>query len=122
MTRDKRKTTEILVAQLDPSLDISIEKAYTSWWHNLRNQGGMRLTKIGYETFVDLLRLEYYDFNLELRELDNKLIIQMDRRLQLPYYICYKKKIACRVVFFGSKEAVMVNLYGGLKKFIDNYK
>jgi hypothetical protein len=25
-------------------------------------------------------------------------------------------------VFFGSREAVMVNLYGDLKKFLDNYK
>jgi hypothetical protein len=25
-------------------------------------------------------------------------------------------------VFFGSKEAVMVNLYGNLEQFLDNYQ
>ena len=30
--------------------------------------------------------------------------------------------ISKKIVFFGSQEAVMVNLYGDLKKYLDNYQ
>jgi hypothetical protein len=45
----------------------------------------------------------------------------MDRRLQQPYYIVTKKMIPVKIIFFGSKEAMIANLYGDIKKFIDNY-
>lgn len=119
--RDKKKLTETLVAQLDPELGVTVEEAYSTWWHNLRKGGGMRLTKLGYLTFLNLLQLEHYNFNLEPFDLNSKLIISMDRKLQQPYYIVTKKTMPVQLVFFGSREAMMANLYGDLKKFIDNY-
>ena len=119
--RDKKKLTKTLVAQLDAELGIDFEWAYKHWWYNLRNNGGMRLTILGFEAFINLLKIEHYAFNLNPMDLNNKLIVQMDRRLQTPYYIEIKKKIPVRLIFFGSKEAVMANLYGNLKKFLDNY-
>lgn len=120
--RDKKKLTATLVTQLDPESGITAERAYGLWWHNLRNQGGMRLTKAGYLTFLNLLKLEHYNFNLEPFDLNSKLIIAMDRRLQQPYYIVTKKMMPIQIVFFGSKEAMMANLYGDIRKFIDNYQ
>jgi len=119
--RNKKKLTEVLVQQLDPELGITVETALNLWWHNLRSGGGMRLTRAGYETFTQLLKLEHYDYNLKPFDLDSKLIIQMDRRLQHPYYIVTKKMMPVQVIFFNSKEAMMVNLYGNLKKFIESY-
>lgn len=119
--RDKQKLTETLVNQLDPELGITVDDAYNTWWHNLRSRGGMRLTRAGYEAFTQLLKLEHYDYNLEPFDLNSKLIVAMDRRLQQPYYIVTKKMMPVQIVFFGSKEAMMANLYGNIKKFIDNY-
>lgn len=119
--RNKRKLTETLVQQLDPDLGITADTALNLWWYNLRAGGGMRLTKEGYETFTRLLKLEHYDYNLKPFDLDSRLMIAMDRRLQQPYYIVTKKMMPVQIVFFGSKEAMMANLYGNIKKFIDNY-
>jgi hypothetical protein len=56
--RDKKKLTETLIKQLDPELGITVDHAYNTWWHNLRNSGGMRLTTSGYHAFLNLLKLE----------------------------------------------------------------
>ena len=119
--RNKKKLTEKLIQQLDPELGITVDHAYNTWWHNLRNSGGMRLTRAGYETFTQLLQLEPYDYSVQPYDLNSKLIILMDRRLQHPYYIVTKKMMPVQIVFFGSKEAMTANLYGNIKKFIDNY-
>lgn len=120
--RDKKKLTETLVAQLDPKLGITVEHAFNTWWHNLRNQGGMRLTTAGMDAFCNLLKLEHYDYRIDPFDLNSKIIIAMDRRLQQPYYIVTKKMMPVQIVFFGSKEAMMANLYGDIRKFIDNYR
>ena len=119
--RNKKKLTESLVAQLDSELGITVDYAMNAWWHNLRDSGGLRLTEFGYKTFTQLLKLEHYNYNLEPFDLDSRIIIAMDRRLRQPYYIVKKKTIPVQIVFFGSKEAMMANLYGNIKKFIDNY-
>jgi hypothetical protein len=48
-------------------------------------------------------------------------VLALDRKLQMPYYIVGKKKIPVDLVMFGSKEAMLVNLYGDLDKFLRNY-
>ena len=48
-------------------------------------------------------------------------VLSLDRKLQMPYYIVGKKKIPVDLVMFGSKEAMLVNLYGDLDKFLRNY-
>jgi len=119
--RNKRELTETLVAQLDPALGITVDTAYTTWWHNIRAGGGMRLTGAGAKVFLEYLKLEHYTFTVDPLAVTSRLIIDMDRRLQQPYYIRMVKHYPREVVFFGSKEAMMANLYGDLKKFIDNY-
>jgi hypothetical protein len=119
--RNKKKLTETLVDLIDPELGITVEHAYKTWWHNLRNKGGMRLTTNGLDAFTNLLKLEHYEYRIDPFDLNSKIIIAMDRRLQQPYYIVTKKKIPVQIIFFGSKEAIMANLYGDIRKFIDNY-
>jgi hypothetical protein len=121
--RDKRKLTETLVEQLDPDWGITVKKAMRTWWFNLRNTGGMRLTTDGYQTFCKELDLENYSFNIDdPTDFNQRMILDMDRKLQMPYYIHAVKGIPKRVIFFGSREAMVTNLYGDLKKFLDNYK
>jgi hypothetical protein len=120
--RDKKKLTEELLTLLPDEQQIGVESAIPTWWFNIRRNGGMRLTAIGYHTFVNDLELEHYSYGI-----DNPLlftqhtILKLDRKMQMPYYISATKGIPKKIVFFGSKEAVMVNLYGNLQQFLDNY-
>lgn len=121
--RDKRKLTEELIALFPEEQRISVDSAIPSWWFNIRRNGGMRLTGLGYRAFTEDLDLEHYAYSI-----DNPLlftqhtILKLDRKMQMPYYIHAVKGIPKQIIFFGSKEAVMVNLYGNLQQFLDNYR
>ena len=121
--RDKKKLTRELVALLPEEQRISPESAFSAWWYNLRSTGGLRLTTTGYITFVDYLDLTQYEFHIpDAHEFNLRTVIALDRQLELPYYIVIKKGVPVSVIFFGSKEAMLVNLYGNLQKFLDNYR
>lgn len=83
----------------------------------------MRLTGTGYVAFTQDLELEHYDFVIDdPMQFNQQMILDLDRKMQMPYYVHAVKGIPKKIVFFGSREAVMVNLYGNLKKFLDNYQ
>ena len=121
IVRDKRKLTEELVKHLPEQFKITAEEALAMWWHNLRAGGGMRLTNIGYQTFTKILELERYEYNVKPFDITSRMIIALDRKLQQPWYVIFHKQMPKTLVFFGSKEAMMANLYGDLKRFLDNY-
>jgi hypothetical protein len=121
--RDKRKLTEQLLAHLDPEVRTTLETSMHTWWFNIRNNGGMRLTANGYRVFCEDLDIASYDYVIEdPLEINQQLILSLDRKIQTPYYIHVVKKIPKKVIFFGSKEAVMVKLYGNLRQYLDNYR
>lgn len=121
--RDKRTLTEELIALLPDDQRISAESALPAWWYNIRRNGGMRLTTLGYQIFVERLELEHYSYTIDDPLLFNQqTILKLDRKMQMPYYIHAVKGIPKQIVFFGSREAVMVNLYGNLQQFLDNYE
>lgn len=83
----------------------------------------MRLTKLGHDIFVKCLELEHYSYSIEdPMKFNQQTILNLDRKMQMPYYIHAVKGIPKKIVFFGSREAVMVNLYGNLQQFLDNYR
>lgn len=119
--RDKLKLTEQLVAQL-PENTTTVEMAQHSWWFNLRPGGGMRLTALGYKVLSEQIGLKFYPYKIPDEMLfTQQTIIDLDRKLQSPYYIVTKKSFPIDIIFFSSKEAMLVNLYGDLYKFLDNY-
>lgn len=121
--RDKQRLTEELVKQLDPELGVTAKQAMHTWWFNIRKTGGMRLTTLGYQTFTKCLDIARYEFAIaDPQQFNQHIILYMDRKLQMPYYIHAVKGIPKKVIFFGSKEAMVTNLYGDLKKFLDNYQ
>lgn len=121
--RNKLNLTKELVAQLPKEQCISVQSARIAWWHNLRPQGGLRLTGIGYSTLAHQLKIKYYEYSIQdPKQFNQKLILDLDRKLQMPYYINAIKGIPKSILFFGSKEAVLINLYGDLEKFLDNYQ
>ena len=119
--RDKYRLTRELIQHLPDPYKVTEAEALALWWFNLRRNGGLRLTKMGYEAFTKHLELAHYDYNVEPFAINSKMVIALDRKLQQPWFIITHKMMPKTLVFFGSKEAMMANLYGNLKKFLDNY-
>ncbi len=83
----------------------------------------MRLTATGYDTFVKKLELEHYSYAIDdPMQFNQHIILDLDRKMQMPYYIHAVKGVPKKIIFFGSREAVMVNLYRNLQQFLDNYE
>ena len=82
----------------------------------------MRLTKHGFDAFTEEFDLEYYEYVIpEPDKFTQRTVLALDRQLQMPYYIVKEKGVYSRLCFFGSKEAVLANLYGNLDRFLNNY-
>jgi len=119
---NKQSLTEALVAQLPPELGITVVDASSTWWYNIRKNGGLRLSERGYQVLTEHLHFETYKINLEDVRVDLPLILEMDRKFQMPYYFEIKKHRVKSLILFGSKEAVMINMYGDVVKFLKNYQ
>ena len=120
--RDKKRLAEELVKQLDTDPGVTVKQAMHTWWFNIRKNGGMRLTTPGYQIFTDELDLAQYKFAItDPHSFNQHVILALDKKMQMPYYIHAVKGIPKQITFFGSKEAVMINLYGNLQQFLDNY-
>jgi hypothetical protein len=73
--------------------------------------------------FVADLDLEHYEYAIaDPTQFNQQTILKLDRKMQMPYYVHAVKGVPKKIVFFGSREAVMVNLYGNLEQFLDNYR
>ena len=83
----------------------------------------MRLTGPGYSVFIEQLDLARYEWSIpDPHQFNQRVILALDKKIQMPYYISSTKGIPNKIVFFGSQEAVWLNLYGNLQQFLDNYK
>jgi hypothetical protein len=116
--RDKIKLTQQLLSALPPDNQISFDDAYNSWWHTKKPNSGLRLTKEGYQVFCNDLKITEYVFE-STKPFKLKDLLLLDQRLTSPYWLGGKKNIS--ISFFGSKEAMLIQLYGDLEKFLKNY-
>jgi len=116
--RNKLHLTEELLGLLPDEEKLPFEQAMVTWWFNLRENGGLRLTNTSYATLRKSLKLETYKFELKQpRAHQNKrLILGLDRKLQWPYYLNKQ-----RLEFFSSKEATMAHLYQDLESWLKLY-
>ncbi len=120
--RNKQRLTQELINLLPGDQRPTAESILPIWWYNLRKNGGMRLTASGYATFVQVLDLEHYEYTInDPVAFTQHTILDLDRKLQMPYYIHVIKGVPKKIIFFGSQEAMLANLYGALDKFLSNY-
>ena len=115
------------MGQIPDDCRESIDQAMITWWVNIRRDGGFRLTQHGYEIMHDVLKLESWSLDLSDPEdkktsrtrIDKRMILDMDRKLQWPYYLDFDvRKKRKRLVFFGSREAMMATMYGDLGQWL----
>jgi hypothetical protein len=119
----RQQLTHDLVSRLDTDLGITEKIAMKTWWHNIRSTGGLRLTHAGYLVFGRVLDLTHYTFDItDPKSMTSDRLLEMDRKIQSPYYIMAKQMIPKQIIIFGSAEAVMINLYGDFKRWLDNYR
>ena len=121
MSNRKLEIVQRLLDSIPERFRETPDEAMITWWANIRDGGGLRLTQHGYEILNDVLSLESWILELPdpKKSLTKKVILGMDRKLEWPYYIDVKKK---RVVFFGSREAMMASMYGDLGRWISNIR
>lgn len=128
--RDKISLTQKLIDQLPDSHHLDLDQAMQSWWVNRRKNGGMRLTEDGYLTLDRILGMQSWQLALPgdsgpgpwRAKFTKRMVLDLDRKLEWPYYLDFdNRKKTCRVIFFGSSEAMLAALYGDLEKFLKNY-
>jgi hypothetical protein len=89
---------------------------YKAWWVNWRNSEDrrFRLTDNGYEYFTVTAEIKFYEIRFPIGlVITNKMIIDLDRYIDCPYYITSKS-----IMLTGEKSAVQLVLFDGdLTKF-----
>lgn len=95
----------------------TLDQAMQWWWHDIRSSGGLRLSWQGFADFSDHLDLEYWSFEFEKQGIPAWIYLKLDHVLTAPYYVVDNKKVTGLTVF-SSRDAMMINLYGNLEKWI----
>jgi hypothetical protein len=106
----------------------SIEQAMITWWANLRPEGGLRLTNHGYRILHSILKLESWQLDLanenhqsaHRSRISKRTILDLDHKLEWPYYLDFDSRNKTkRIIFFGSREALMAQMYGDLDRWLE---
>ena len=117
MANNKREITQRLIDLLEDDHDLN--HALRSWYVNIRPTGGLRLTNRGYAVLKTLdLESWHVDLTANKPMMNKRLLLELDHKLQWPYYIDTKKK---QLIFFSSREAMLATLYGDLQTFLKQY-
>jgi hypothetical protein len=106
--------TQQLLNQLPVDDRPSFEQAMKSWWQDLRDDSGLRLSISGYDAFK-FLKLDRHEFEFT-NALSPSLLMILHRKLDCPYYLKVGK--TPRLIMFGSQQAVMYAMYGDMEKFL----
>jgi hypothetical protein len=120
MSPNKKTITQAVLAAIEQHNPKDLEEALLAWWSNLRDEGGLRLTVYGYHAFqaaeLESWAVEMDDIKITMNK---RLLLELDRKLKYPYFIDYKNK---KVIFYSSKEAMMAQIFGSIKSWLDNYE
>jgi hypothetical protein len=117
---NKLSYTQQLLTQLPEDERPSEEDALSAWWQDIRPEGGLRLSSEGCVIF-NRLGISKYEFDVPAHTPSRAdVLLVLNKKLECPYYFVLGKKP--RLVFFGSKEAMMYSLYGDITKFVNGLR
>ena len=102
-------------AQFARLLSIEPEEIMSTWWANLREQGGLRLTPAGYGVLCNELELESYRFTVPT--LTPKNLLVLDKKITCPYFL-ERRRAQIDIVLFGGDQAIMATLYGDVIQWL----
>jgi hypothetical protein len=128
MTRDsiKRRITKAILEQI-PNSGIDLEKAMKTFWLDIRNEGGLRLSDAGDKAF-STADIESFNFPFRLQRITDKepiysyqnLMLDLSLKVSCPYYIGRHKPTEPFIKIYDSKIAMIINLYGDIYEYLRN--
>jgi hypothetical protein len=128
MIRDTIKTriTKAILEQL-PECKLSPESALKTFWLDIRNEGGLRLSDNGDKAFTEA-EIESFEFPFRLKKITDKepiysyqnLMLDLSLKVPCPYFIGRHKPTEPYIKIYDSKVAVMISLYGGIYEYLRN--
>jgi hypothetical protein len=83
-------------------------EAERTWFYDVRKKGGWRLTKSGLAA-MKMAGIQHWRVDLDLKKVNQQLILEMNRKIQSPYFISTRPP---ELWLFSDREAVMAQLYG----------
>lgn len=112
---NKHEITQSLIKQLEDAPPLST--ALRHWWHDPRENSGLRLSTQGMAVFRKL-DMEHHFF--EIPPLKPGQLLTLNRYLSCPYYLqpAARNRAVWLLTLFGGKEATMYTLYGDIQKFL----
>ena len=124
MNPKHRLTVAVWNALRDPDILLhrfnheGIDKLFKAMWKNPSVSGGMALTSLGCEYFINLLDLQHWSFAVETNT--SATILMMERYMTTPYYLTMgKSKNHRNLILFDESVATQLILYGNdLKSFL----
>jgi hypothetical protein len=121
---DKAVITQRVLAVITPEYtQDELSSATYTWWRNKRESGGLGLTDLGLQCFVQA-NFEKYTFDLNSYNQGMGLgewIMQLslDRKMPCPYYaILNKRSAGSKLMVFDGRVASMIMLYGGVQEYL----
>jgi len=100
-------------------LGIDEQEIASTWWTNLRQQGGLRLTPHAYQVLRDELEIESYVFTVPAKVLTPKNLLRLDQKLRTPYFL-ERNRTQTNIVLFGGDQAIMASLYGDIAQWLQS--
>jgi hypothetical protein len=116
---DKRAMTRKFLKELGLETSTkNVRKHHAMWWMNPRsrdNESGLRLTDAGFLMMTEKLDVKSYSVKYPPEmQWSSRLILDMDKYLNCPYYLEQKG-----IVVFREKMAVELILYeGNLQRYV----
>lgn len=130
MTRDsiKRRITKAILEQ-NAGSNIDLEAAMKTFWLDIRNEGGLRLTDVG-NSFFKQADIESFEFPFRLKRITDtepiysyqNLMLDLSLKVPCPYYIGRHKPSEPYLKIYDSKIAMMISLYGDIYEYLKNSK
>lgn len=109
--------TRQILEQLPLNGRLALDQALVTWWYDSRHTGGLRLSWVGFTVLVNDLDIEFWQFDFAKQGIPPWIYLRLDQHLTAPYYMVDNKKITSLMVF-SSRDAMMINLYGTVEKWI----
>lgn len=122
----KTQITETVLAQLPSDRnnygDMTVDMVESLWWTTRRQERGLRLTDEGYFSFR-LANLECYEYPLPKSsgESGYKLIMELNKKLQCPYFLGAKNSAKEPYIkVYDAEIAMSISLYGGIIEYLES--
>ena len=110
----RREVTETILGIMPVCDRITTDHALRTWYRNIRSTGGFRLTELGYQALIQA-GIQSWQTEINPKDLTRTGILALDRQMQWPYYIDTRRR---RMIMFGSSEAMMITLYGDVRRYL----